>query len=446
MDEMKPNVLLVVIDSLRADFIASDLMPRFNELRGEAVNFDRAFAQGISSAPSMASMLTGTWPLDYGGHWYLHESRTTIAEILKANGYHTAAIHSNPNLSRLRNFDKGFDFYDESFLPWVVPQIVDALPEGLLPLANKFFRLLQTRPYLPAERLNQITLRRIRNANRPWFFWMQYMDVHGPYLSHRRNPYLDKLRAEMLYQKAMKNPGQLASEEKEELKTNYQAEISYLDRQLGGLVTEFRDLGLWDEMLVVITADHGDEFGEHGLFGHKNKPYEELIHVPLMIKFPVSFPVEPGTCIAQPVRLLDVLPTILDVNRISVGNSIQRQIEGKSLVPLAQTGDDGSSLFDYIVIEKEVKGSDKLRIGIRTEEWKFIFDGEEQTQELYHLAEDPMEQQNVIDDYPEIAGEFEDVLKQRLSQIAERSASIKIPDISESKEVEERLKALGYIE
>jgi arylsulfatase A-like enzyme len=141
-----------------------------------------------------------------------------------------------------------------------------------------------------------------------------------------------------------------------------------------------------------------------------------------------------------------VLPTILDANEIPVDGSLQRQIEGRSLLRLAQTGDGGPSLFDHIIIEKEVKGSNKLRIGIRTERWKFIFDGVEQTQELYDLAEDPTEQQNVIENHREVAAEFEYVLQRRFSQIAERSANIKIPEISESEEVEERLRALGYIE
>lgn len=449
---MNSDTLLIIIDALRSDFVdfcrskVANATSDLSVLASEATIFENCFAQGISSAPSMTSLLTSTYPLDYGGHWYLADSRRTIAEILRDNGYSTAAIHTNPNVSRLRNFDKGFDEFDESLLPGCFDGVLDRLPSRFLKLSNKAFRILRKQPYLPAHGLNRKILRWIGQANRPFFVWTQYMDAHGPYLSHRGNPYLDKLRAEMLYQKAMKNHEQLTPEEIEELKTNYRAEIRYVDQQIGDLVTGIKTLGLWDEMLVIITADHGDEFGEHGLFGHKNKPYEELIHVPLIIKFPASFPVKPGICIEQPVRLLDVLPTILDVNGIAVEDSIQRQIEGKSLVSMAQADDEGTGLFDYIIIEKEVKGSDKLRIGIRTEEWKFIFDGEEQAQELYHLAEDPMEQRNVIEGYPEVASEFEDVLQQRLSQIAERSANIKIPEISESKEVEERLRALGYIE
>ena len=448
----KSNTLLIVIDALRADHVTyagdelDSLTPNLLSLAQECVVFKNCLAQGISTAPSMTSLLTSTYPLDYGGHWYLVDSRKTIAEMLRENGYDTAAIHSNPNVSRIRNFHKGFDKFDESLLPGYFGWLLDRLPARFLQLGNKFFRMLQRQPYLPAHDLNQKILRWIEQASSPFFVWTQYMDVHGPYLSHRGNPYLDKLRAEILYQKAMKNPGGITPKEKETLRESYKAEVRYVDQQLGALVNELKRSGMWDEMLVIVTADHGDEFGEHGLFGHKNNPHEELVKVPLLIKFPISFNSKPGTFVEQPVRLLDLLPTILDVNGLVPEESIQRQIEGQSLVPLAQTEGATTKFLNYVIIEKEVKGSDKLRIGIRTEEWKFIFDGENQVQELYHLAKDPNEQHNVFWDYPRMADEFEEILHERLSQIAERSANVRVPNVVESKEVEDRLRALGYIE
>jgi len=365
--------------------------------------------------------------------------------MLKDGGYATAAIHSNPNVSRIRNFHKGFDRFDENLLPDHFNWLLGFLPAEFLKLVNKFFRILRRQPYLSAQGLNRKILRWISQVSSPFFVWTQYMDVHGPYLSHQGNPYLDKLRAEMLYQKAMKDPDGINSKEKEDLKESYRAEVQYVDQQLGVLVSELRGLGMWDEMLVVVTADHGDEFGEHGLFGHKNNPYEELIRVPLLIKFPADFDSRPGTFVEQPVRLLDLLPTILDVNGVILENSVQQQVEGRSLVPLVQS-EKATRFLDYVITEKEVKGSDSLRIGIRKEDWKFIFDGKNLLQELYHLVDDPGEQHNVIWKHPEVASEFERVLHERLSQIAERSANVRIPDVVESREVEERLRALGYIE
>lgn len=445
MMQVQPNVLLIVIDSLRADFTDPTLMPQLNEFKNSAISFTNAFSQGISSAPSMASLLTSTWPLDYGGHWYLHTSRKTIAEVLTENGYSTAAIHSNPNLSRLRNFDKGFDEFDESLLPPIASRLTRILPESLLPFANKFFRIIQARPYLPADKLNQKAISWISQAQKPWFVWMQYMDVHGPYMSHRKFLYADKLRAELLWRKAaVTDPESVTDTERTELLTNYQAEIRYTDEQLGMIVRNLASLGQLKDTLVIITADHGDEFGEHGRYGHINKPYDELIHVPLVIKPPQIWQhTAQRREYDEPVRLLDLMPTIIDCCDICLNEGTATQLEGTSLIPMIQ-GQYYVPLAPCI-IEKEVKRSDKLRIGIREQEWKYLVDGVDNSRELYHLQSDPQEQENVIDIFPEEAHRFEQQVAEHLHFVKNRSANINLPAIMEHKEVEDRLRSLGYL-
>lgn len=451
----KPNILLIVVDSLRADFVgccrvppaANSVTPLLDRFAAEGINFVNCFSQGISSAPSMTSLLTSTWPLDYGGHWYLDSSRITIAEILQAEGYATAAIHSNPNISRLRNFHKGFDLYEENLVPWDVGSIGDHLPARYQRLINRFFRILRLQPYLPAEALNGKVMRWLKQEHRPFFLWIQYMDVHGPYLSHKGFPYYDKFQAERMWRKAVvKTPELVTPEERRRHIASYESEIRHADRQLGALLSWLEQEGILDETLVIVTADHGDEIGEHGFYGHKNNPYDELIHVPLVVKFPATAQPalrQPRT-ITGHARLIDLVPTVLDLLGLDPEQHAPDQIQGLSLLPLVR-GETTGPLFEYVISENMVKNTDSVRVAFRNERWKYIVDGVNQRVELYDLGADPQEQHNCADEYPDVVAHFESRVNEHLAQIRERSGDIVIPDVLESREVLARLEALGYL-
>jgi arylsulfatase A-like enzyme len=286
---MKPNVLFLVVDSLRYDVVADDETetPNFEWLGEEGVAFSDCFAQGISTAPSMTSMLTGRYPLDYGGHWYLEENQPSMAEQFQRNGYTTGAIHSNPNVSRLRNFHRGFDTFEENILPLESEGILERAPDDLLRYANKFIRLLRRTPYMPAEKINPKLADWVGQTDEPWFLWTQYMDVHGPYLPGDDFTYRNKIRAERLWRKAAVNsPEEITDDEHAELLRNYRLEVEYLDREIGQLLDRLEREGELENTAVVVVGDHGDEFYEHGRYGHGNLPYDELTRVPLIIRFP----------------------------------------------------------------------------------------------------------------------------------------------------------------
>jgi arylsulfatase A-like enzyme len=447
MSEAPASVLLMVVDALRADCTGPDLMPRLHAVAQESVRFAQAVSQGVSTAPSMASMLTSTFPLDYGSHWYLHRSRKTVAEVLQSAGYSTAAVHSNPYASRLRNFHRGFDWFDESFLPVRLSCLVPHLPGWVLRSGNRLSRMLKLKPYVGAGELNRRLLAWLAGIDQPFFIWLQYMDAHGPYLPHHGFPPYAKLRAEVLYRKAaVTDPRGITRREAAELRDGYEAEVRYVDAHLGCLVDQLKRRHLWDETLVIITSDHGDEFGEHGLFGHGNKPYEELIRVPLVIKPPSSFSFVAGTVVHTPVCLLDVVPTILDLNGVDPGQSARDLMEGESLVPLLKGDLSHDRRRGYALTEKQVRNSDELRIAFRTAEWKFIFDGVTGGRELYQLGDDPGEDHDVLSRFPIVADRFGLLLAERLTQIATRSENVRIPRIETDAEVEDRLRALGYLE
>jgi len=439
------NFLFLVVDSLRYDVVFQDEFdtPTLDALAEERVSFSQCFAQGVSTAPSMTAMLTGRYPLDYGGHWYFEEHQPTIAEQFQQNGYTTAAIHSNPNVSRLRNFHRGFDTFEENILPYDPDGVVENAPDQLLRYANKVARILRRTPYLPAEKVNQSLSEWIRTAQEPWFLWTQYMDVHGPYLPGDDFSYRNKFRAERLWRKAAVNaPEEITPAEHDELRRNYGKEVEYLDREIGTFLDTLSDRGELKNTVVIITSDHGDEFAEHGLYGHKNRPYDELTHVPLIVRVPGTVEIEQPKEFDTLVRCIDILPTVLDFVDADLSDSMRERLGGESLLPVIQDGRDPS--YDVVVTEKEMRSESALRFGFRTRRWKYLYDGKTDGHELYDLEADPGETNDVSNEHEERAETFQELLRERLEAIERTSTDVEVPDIDDAPGVEERLEALGY--
>ena len=443
-----PNVLFLVVDSLRYDAVFGDESydtPTLDRLAAESVVFENCYSQGISTAPAMTAMLTGRYPLEYGGHWYIENEQPTIAEQFRENGYTTGAIHSNPNVSRLRNFDKGFDTFEENILPFDSDGLLERAPDNLLRYGNKLVRLLRRTPYMPSSQVNKRLAAWTEVAPEPWFLWTQYMDVHGPYLPGGEFTYRNKFRAEKLWRKAAVNsPHEITPAEDEELRTNYRKEVEYFDAELGRFLAQLDWRGQLDNTLIVIVGDHGDEFYEHNDYGHSNLPYDELTHVPLLMSVPDKVDIDQPRQIDDLVRCIDILPTALALADADLTEEMDRRIVGESLLPLLKEGSEPS--FDTIVTEKEVRGETALRFGFRTDRWKFLYDGKTDRKLLYDLDSDPDETENVADAHPDVVEEFEEDLDSRFERIERTSADIQIPDIESQPGVEERLKALGYQE
>lgn len=440
-----PNVLFLVVDSLRYDAVFgedSPQTPHIDALARESIQFNTCYAQGISTAPSMTSMLTGRYPLDYGGHWYVHDDQPTMAEQFRANGYSTAAIHSNPNVSRFRNFDRGFDTFEENIIPVSGSSLFERVPDRVLKAVNKLARVASKTPYLPADEVNDQILDWIGAQTKPWFLWTHYMDSHGPYLPGAEFSYRNKFRAERLWRKAAVNaPEEVTPQEHAELEANYRKEVEYLDAALGRFFDELDSEGHLEDTIVVLVADHGDEFGEHGYYGHRNLPYEELVHVPLLIRFPEASNVTSGEHIERPVRCLDALPTVLDAVDAELSDKMSRRIEGESLLPLLEGQSPG---FDVAITEKERREQETFRFGVRDERWTYFWDGDSGNTFLFDREADPGENTDVIEEFPEVAASFEDVVERRLESIRRTSGDVEDPDLEDGPGIEQRLKALGY--
>jgi len=452
-ESLPMNVLFLVVDSLRYDVTFGDWpteTPTIDRLADEGVTFTQCFSQGISTAPAMTAMLTGRLPLDYGGHWYLDDNQLTFAEAFRENGYTTGAIHSNPYVSARRNFDRGFDHFEEDVVAFEPDKGLEGALEKLLRLASRASRILSRTPYTPAEEVNEDMLAFVDNADAdsPWFLWTQYMDVHGPYLGSDDFSYRNKLRAEWLWRKAaVRDPDTITDEEHEELRENYRKEVEYVDKAMGDLLNELEARDELADTLIVLTADHGDEFYEHGRYGHGNLPYDELIHVPLVIWVPEChdstshLDLPRGETVDDLVRCIDILPTVLTAIDADLPERLSTQMAGESLLPAVRGERDDAPLF---VTEKRVRGEDALRIGFRTERWKYIYDGKKSETFLYDLDADPGETTDVSERHPGVVGEFEDRLQERFDLIKSTSETVTVPDRETDAGVEERLKALGY--
>lgn len=437
------NILLITVDSLRADVVnccnedkKPSLTPNIDCFAQSSLIFKEAWAQGPYTTASVPSILTGK----YAGNLkpipsneiagVLIEGTTTLAEYLKQYGYHTAGFHSNPLLSRIFGYDRGFDFfYDDLFLQRL------RLPNRLKLMINRIQRILRPQPYLTAAGINRKVYPWLDKLRQPFFLWVHYMDPHGPYQTKNGLSYLAKFKAERLWQKAVKYPQTLSVREKETLHKNYLQEVSYLDRHFGHLAGKLASNNLLENTLTIITADHGDGFGEHGFYTHPHLLYEELIHVPLIIRPPGGYN-EPKI-INHPVTLVNLLPTILDYAGLPEADSI----DGQSMKPLLMNP-ACLSLPDYVISEAEFQGENVS--SIRSGQWKLIVNNRENTRELFNLAEDPGEQQNLFSLHYQTANMLENQLQMLLRGKDNNPGDIS-PDLEENEELRERLRGLGYL-
>jgi len=221
-------------------------------------------------------------------------------------------------------------------------------------------------------------------------------------------------------------------------------EVEYVDEAIGTLLAELESRNTLDDTYVVLTADHGDEFYEHGRYGHGNLPYDELTHVPLVIRPPAESDLPRGETVDELARCMDILPTVLDSVGADVSDRHRDRLAGESLLPLIHG--DGRDETPTVITEKRVRGEEALRIGFRTERWKYLYDGVDDERFLYDLDSDPRESTNVSERQSDVTAEFEERLQERLERIERTSENVTVPDLETDAGVEERLRALGYRE
>jgi choline-sulfatase len=388
----RPNILLITIDTLRADHLGCygygpAATPVLDSLAARGVRFTAAIAHTPLTAPSHASILTGLLPLGHGvrdnGAFVLPTSPATLAELLQGDGYRTAAFVSGFPLDRRFGFARGFETYDDHLL------------RG---------RDRRRAPYVErtAEAPTRLASEWIRGTSDPWFVWVHYFDPHAPY-----EPPADLA-------------GRFASRP-------YDGEIAFVDRELGRLLEIAA--GHSRNTLVLVTSDHGESLGEHGEATHGVFVYDSTLRVPWIMAGPG---ISPGRVSPVVARGIDVAPTLLDY----AGLQAPRAMQGRSLRPAA----DGQEMQDAPAYAESLFC--KLNLGWaglhawRTARFKLI---EAPRPELYDLAADPGEKRDVSAERGEVARALRAELLPALEARPLDAASVP------GHEVRERLRALGYV-
>lgn len=307
--DARRNIILLTLDSLRADHLSSYGYDRetttfLDSLVAEGVKFTSTFSASSHTREAVPAILTGQYS-DSAVDTNFRCNAETIAEYLSRTGFATAAFHSNPFISRAYGFDRGFDTFDDD---------LHLGRHRLIALLQRAIDKIRNRHYASAVAINERSIGWIDSLDddRPFFLWNHYMDPHGPYEpppEYQREllgEVVSKRRARTLYHRAVHDADSITGSERQLLVDLYDAEIAYSDDQLEALFDALRRRGLLDESVVVITADHGEGFGEHGYYEHPRYLHTELVSVPLIL---VSPDVDSST-IDVPTSTIDIAATI----------------------------------------------------------------------------------------------------------------------------------------
>ena len=447
-----PNVLLITIDTLRADRLGGygyrlPTSPGIDRLAQRGVKFTDCTVQWPKTWPSMASMLTGAHPKTLGMKFRqqaMHPSLLLISELFRNAGYSTGAVVTNFNIGRTFGFDQGFDNFIESW------QEAWAEQEGETPFRNAPGKVKQ---YTNARIVTDQALGWLQglDRSRPFFLWLHYMDPHGPYIPpgryerHFQGEYSpEEVPADRIprYQMQFDPADGLPVTDLAHYRAQYDREIRYLDDEIGRLLREIDA----SDTLIVFTADHGESMGEHEYYlEHGMFPYQASARVPLIMVQEGRIPA--GKAIDSPIGLIDLSTTILEL----AGIGIPATFEGESLVGMID-GSDPSGGPSHVFMEAGYH--DLTQLVVRRGEWKLIAvrspkDRHTMTgdsYELYDVISDPHELNNLTEEYPGIVADLGQVLQDWFIGGARWKPQGEAIDFqSLSLEEREMLEALGYL-
>jgi len=421
-----PNVLVIVVDTLRADHLSSygykrQTSPNLEQFAKQGVQFDEAFAASSWTLPSHASILTGRPPHEHGAELEKYDGRfPTLAEVLERRGYRTGAFSANIILfTRSQGFGRGFIHFEDYF-----GSLGDTLNRTLYGrfLQKRLRRLLGFED-IPgrkiAPEITRATLHWIdQDRERPFFAFLNYFDLHDPYLppqpfrnkfSSVRNPG-GRINSHAGRDFPVLTPAQLQAEI-----DAYDGAVACVDAAIGKLLSELDKRQLTNDTIVVVTADHGEDFGEHRLLGHGNALYWTTIHVPLALRWPSRVPA--GVHIEVPVTNQALPATLMEL----LGMANQRVFPGPSLARLWQDpGEPPDSAWPLAELAKQpcnptfkVPACLGAMKSLVTSQWHFILH-EKFGPALYDWRADPGEEHDLskTPDGQRVVAEFISRLKQ----------------------------------
>jgi len=450
-DEPAPTpIVLLSIDTLRADRLSCygyerPTSPSLDRFAAESVRFEDASAQASATLPSHLSLFTSLNPPQLGitrpdgrndtqarTQLRLADGVVTLAETLRSGGYHTAAFTDGVLVSERYGLDRGFDRFE------VVRSGPRVYLDNFRETVARFDRFLEGQG---------------GTGGAPLFIFLHTYDVHEPYSA--RPPFataftpVDYLGFRRLRgmpprpQFLNRRLDALSERDVEIVSGLYDNGIRAVDASFGRLVEMLRRRRLYERALIVVLSDHGEEFMEHGAFGHGPNIHRELLHVPLLVRLPGG--AHAGKIVRRPVALLDVAPTLLDY----AGIAAPEQLEGRSLRGVIEGTETGAWLSDRPLFADVPDRSAYVR-GLRRGAWKLIQRPGDGTQELYQVERDPGETGDVSGANRDIARRMGDELEAwvaSMEEAARRRGTLAVPSHAASdRDHEEALRALGYLD
>jgi len=434
----RPNILILVVDALRADHLGRygytrDTSPEIDQFSEDALVYESCYSTSPWTKTSVGSLLTSLYPSQHGAFFFhnrLPDSRLTLAEVFKNNRYSTLAVQTNPTISDDYNFDQGFASF-------------------------------QVLPFERAEHVKKKLFAWLGKKRTPFFAYLHFMETHLPYdpppeyyalFETDEGPFGISGNQDAFKTRLLNELG-LSPKDKRYFINLYDGEIRYFDDQFRDIITYLKEKDLYESTIIVLTSDHGEEFWDHGGLEHGHTLYNEMLHIPLMIK-PAG--VRPGEEKNSPVQIVDIYPTLLHL----AGLKCPDHIMGLDL--LAKLKNEPRMLyFEGLVWGAESKGI--LRDGIKLIENTGVMDprsleyieGFKKTHsvkdmnrfELFDLDADPEEKHNTVQTEKETAALLRSLLyrfKTAASSLG-TDKQIKKTRRTQRDKTREDLRSLGYI-
>ena len=436
----RPNIVLITLDTVRADHLScygygESETPAIDRIAREGVRFDSAISSSPWTLPAHASLLTGLAVSQHGARYDVRGSEginlhrikslgrgpTTLAEALRRSDYHTMAAVGGVWMKPDFGADRGFDRYEAKIESWA------GVPAD--ELTGQAIELIDRRP-----------------ADQPFLLFLNYFDAHLPYAPPAEfNPAgtrLDRSGSEVELH-VNRHGRKLDPTERDQLTALYDAEIRRIDHHLGKLWAALEERDLYDQTWIIVTADHGESFGEHHFFGHGLRVWHDIARVPLIMKLPsnASGAGSPGAVIADAVQPRECFTTILDLLDLP----LPPHVTGRNLLS-SDLGDEAivvEAFRSYSAIKKFGPAFDRDERALYESGLKLLrrSDGEIA---LYDIASDPDETNDLAPSRPARAQEMADALAEWTLRAGRPVFSGKAAAIDS--EDEKRLRALGYLD
>ncbi|MCP4219191.1 MAG: sulfatase [bacterium] len=438
-----PNIILVVLDTVRSDYTGLEtdgLTPNLKKLAAESTVFPNAWANAPWTVPSHASMFTGLLPSQHGcttENVYLDGKFPTLASLLNESGYETAAFYSNPWLNNdTTGLLRGFKLFKEAWIGGLGRLSLGRGDQGGF-LSNTYVNdFLEQRP-----------------KDKPFFLFINYLEAHLPYdpMPKYRADHMEAGQRDDIIAISWAhefNAGLHASDKVDwrKVRALYGGDVHSADILLGSLLESLKKAGLYDDTVIIVTSDHGENLGEHGLLDHQFSVHETLLSVPLVIRAPGFIPAGGDL---RPVMLSDVFDTILDMaggkkRNTPFSRSLLEKKDGRKRYVVSEYAGAPKKLVSYLKQLNPALDIRPLSRWFRTVTdgtWRFTT-ASDKRKTLHNLVDDPGQERECRNDNREIAGKMENYLSGIFSAIKRKGGKKRKMD----EKTRKKLKSLGYIQ